>query len=89
MGSAIAQAVMPANKTYLLERFVEDYGYQSCVRNVINDEIKKQGIPQVNLGDKYFDVEATVSREMSVWTKEFFKKLNINCTDQNIALPWP
>lgn len=89
IGSCLAQAVMPLNVAFLLERFIDDCGFQSSVRNNINEEIKKQGISPFNLGDKYFDVEATVIREMDVWAKEFFKKTEKHPADVKISLPWP
>ncbi|MCX5749006.1 MAG: DUF4127 family protein [Candidatus Saganbacteria bacterium] len=89
IGCSLAQAVLPQNKSFLLERFIDDLGYQATVRPKINALIKQKGISPFNLGDNNKEVEQMVISEMDTWTKEFLSSLQLTTYTLQLSLPWP
>ncbi|MFA5098244.1 MAG: DUF4127 family protein [Candidatus Margulisiibacteriota bacterium] len=89
IGCAVAQAVLPANKPFLLERFVDDLGYQAVVRPQINKYLEENGISKYDLGTDDTAIETITKQKMADWSKEFFSKLEIGNWELDIALPWP
>ena len=88
IGCAISQAVLPANKEFLLERFVDDLGYQAVVRTQINEWLAGRNISKYDLGDKKEETELRIKEKMADWSKEFLSKLDIGYWKLDIALPW-
>jgi len=89
IGCAVAQAVLPENKPFLLERFVDDLGYQAVVRPQINKYLEETGISKYDLGPQKKDIEMIAKQKMADWSKEFLSKLEIGNWKLDIALPWP
>lgn len=89
IGSALAQAVLPFNIEFLVERFIDDLGYQTIIRRKINSILDKKGIDKYNLGPNWGKIEKIVKSELVEWAKIFLKKINIPNYSLNIALPWP
>lgn len=89
IGSALAQAVLPFNKEFLIERFIDDLGYQAIVRRKINSILDKKGNDKYNLGPNWGKIDKIVKYELVKWAKIFLKTMNIPNYSLKIALPWP
>ncbi|MEK7377184.1 MAG: DUF4127 family protein [Candidatus Margulisiibacteriota bacterium] len=89
IGYAIAHAVLPANKELLLERFVDDLGYQAIVRPEINELLEKRGISKYNVGEKQKEVESIIKEQINNWAHLFFANLELETFNLELTLPWP
>jgi hypothetical protein len=88
IGSAIAQAVLPHNKSFLLERFIDDVGYQAVVRQKINEKVNSMELSPYNLGSKKDKVEKIMVEEMKAWLTNFFLNLPLSTNDLSLSYPW-
>jgi len=89
IGSAIAQAVLPRNRSFLMERFVDDIGYQAVVRQEVNRSLKEQRISPFNLGDKHKEIEKLVASKLQIWMNTFFNQSLVPIPLSLLRLPWP
>ncbi len=105
-GSALAEALtyLISSKTYktksgktglafLFERFLDDYAYQSIVREKIKENIKDK-VSVYNLGRYYTEIEWVVKEDIAqlagkIFEKHFRGKEGIRSMACNISLPWP
>lgn len=99
IGTAISQSILyylsscrgkKANKRFLIERFLDDYIYQSMVRKKINIEVIAGGMSIYNLGENKLRIEKLVKQEMKAvsfkFLKDNFKREKFKFT---FSLPWP
>lgn len=89
IGSAITQAVFPKNKEFILERFIDDIGYQSEVRRRINSLLQERGASKFNLEGRHLETEKAAAELLGAWAERFMKKAGITGYSFKCALPWP
>jgi hypothetical protein len=95
LGSALAQAFAgkTKDKLFLLERFIDDYLYQSVLRQRIKKDLLERGASIYDLFDKYQPVNWVVKEELKDLAQDFaakhFKSLDPKKLKFNIQLPWP
>src|SRR5690606_17450189 len=62
-----------AHLEFLLERFIEDWGYQAVVRTHMGGTVLPAlGIPYMNLGDRWKEVEGIAAEQIQKFTREHF-----------------
>lgn len=65
-----------AHLEFLLERFIEDWGYQAVVRTHMGGTILPAlGIPYMNLGDRWKEVEGITAEQIQKFTREHFSDM--------------
>lgn len=90
IGSALAAALLPRNRAFLIERYIEDIGYQSVVRNAVNELLSQRGISKFDLGATREEISAEVSERLRSWTVGFMGKAAPDQKyDLKVSLPWP
>ena len=89
--SAGRQKTEDRNKTFLLERFIDDHLYQTVLRQKIKKDLLEKGISIYDLKDEYAGVNWVVKQELKALAIEFAKKhfKDIKVSDMQIDLPWP
>src|SRR5690606_13369543 len=65
-----------AHLEFLLERFIEDWGYQAVVRTHMGGTVLPAlGIPYMNLGDRWKEVEGIAAEQIQKFTREHFSDM--------------
>ncbi len=92
LGSALAQAVLAkGNKSFLLERFIDDYLYQTELRPKIKKDLEDKSVSILDLQDKYPTVNWVVKKELGNMAGDFAKThfKGLAGAKFDINLPWP
>ncbi|KPJ69385.1 hypothetical protein AMJ44_03880 [candidate division WOR-1 bacterium DG_54_3] len=81
------------NLEFLLERFIDDYVYQTLIREKIKKDIEGK-VSAFNLGEHYVEIEWVVKEDLAkeahdIFEKYFKGKEKIHSMKCNISLPWP
>ncbi len=89
IGCSLAQALLPANNTFLAERLIDDVLYQAMVRPSVNKELLEKGISSFDLKEKHKEIETIVEEQLGHLSKKLLFDMNIANYVLNISLPWP
>ena len=81
------------NLEFLLERFIDDWLYQSILRERIKSDLKDK-VSVFNLGKYYTEIDWVVKQELLRSANEIFEKHfkgtnGIHSMKCNVSLPWP
>ncbi len=86
IGTALAAACLTSNKAFLLERFIEDVGYQADIRQKVNTIVQNMGLSPFDLKDNHHEIEKIAADMLSEWARQVFPDKTFTLT---VKLPWP
>jgi len=90
IGSALSAALLPKNRAFLIERYIEDIGYQSVVRNAVNELLSQRGISKFDLGAHREEISSLVAEKLRSWANGFMGNIAPDQRyDLKVSLPWP
>ena len=77
------------NRTFLFERYIDDWLYQARVRARIEKIARDLGVSPLNMNDDYTQVEAQTRRELTGLAQVLAKRhFGATLDECRIALPW-
>ena len=78
-------------RMFLLERFIDDYLYQTILRQRIKNDLQEAGTSIYDLKDEYASVNWVVKEELKKSASDLAKKhfKDVKTADIEIDLPWP
>ena len=63
---------------FLIERYSDDYMYQSHIRNEVNNEVLKEGLSIFNIGKRVDRIDKFVEEKLRIMINDYFYKNEVN-----------
>jgi hypothetical protein len=76
---------------FLWERYIDDWGYQRIVREIVETRLRNSGLDPLNLGQNKELAEQLVVTELTHWLGNTFgpNEEDVKLPQVSICLPWP
>ena len=96
LGTVIAHALIrldtvsefPGPDRFLIDRYVEDWGYQVLVRAYLAEHGSKLGITYFDLGDRYPTIETIARDELQKFITTYLSEFKDGYKLQRVYFPW-
>jgi hypothetical protein len=82
---------MKTQGEFLWERYIDDWGYQRIVREIVETRLRNSGLDPLNLGQNKELAEQLVVSELTHWLGNTFDRHeeDVKLPQVSICLPWP
>lgn len=87
----LSEEAKEKNRKFLIERYLDDFLYQSIVRTVVSKEMRRTNLNEFNMGIKNREIETFMNNVLMEKMKEYFPKDKedyIELHKVEAVLPW-
>lgn len=95
LGTTIPHAIQTHDRgftkshlNFLVSRYVEDYGYMTYVKGVVNQQLHSMGLNYFDIRAKLHDVETLVNSELHAFIHTYLQPIEKHIRIQKVWMPW-